>query len=833
MGIHVVVQSCYQFHTYEINGTEATYVGAGDLHDKSYNVMVQSAVLFDGKDSSAEHCQHEIFVYPTKTFEASKEDNDAAVYTTMVVLIFVFAAVMFLLYDWQMRRFHNKVVQEASQSEAIVSKLYPGTTRDQLFAQDTQSATSDEGSNGKVEGKDTLKDFMGKTDKNTSAGTRAIAELFPEATVLFADIAGFTAWSSIREPTQVFHLLESIFQAFDEIANDLGVFKVETVGDCYVAVCGVPEYNKDHAMVMARFARDCSEKTLQVLRGLEMTLGPDTGELAMRFGIHSGPVTAGVLRGDRARFQLFGDTVNTAARIESSGKRNKIHLSEQTASLIMAAGKSNWVALREDEVDAKGKGIMQTYWLLPKEKVLTGNETASQGNTDDATNVGDLESSEPRSEAFLAAKKSDSDAVNDRKVARLVAWNSELLLQLLQQVVARRNALNARRTATPALTAMATNIGNGAMVVEEVAEIIAMPEFDARGCFSKADANQVSEEAIKQLHDFVAVIARMYLDNPFHNFEHASHVTMSVSKLLSRIVAPQTDKSEDIGDEKEQQAALHDHTYGITSDPLTQFSVVLSALIHDIDHRGVPNFLLIKEEKILAEAYQGKSVAEQNSVDIAWNTLMSPDFGELRSCIFGDISELRRFRQLLVNSVIATDIFDKELGVLRKSRWEKAFREGADGSRTDINRKATIVIEHLIQASDVAHTMQHWHVYQKWNERLFKEMYDAFTSGRSDKDPSDNWYQGEIGFFDHYIIPLAKKLKNCGVFGVSSDEYLNYALANRREWEARGQGAVAAMKAKYGPKDTATGRGDDAAEEAASSSLSPKAADILARFSKK
>lgn len=170
---------------------------------------------------------------------------------------------------------------------------------------------------------------------------------------------------------------------------------------------------------------------------------------------------------------------------------------------------------------------------------------------------------------------------------------------------------------------------------------------------------------------------------------------------------------------------------------------------------------------------------------------------------------------------------------------------------------ATIVIEHLIQASDVAHTMQHWyvvsfdsiasnrvfqhfslsfdthrHVYKKWNERLFKELYDAYQSGRWDKDPSENWYQGEIGFFDNYIIPLAKKLKECGVFGVSSDEYLNYAYVktnrqevdgcldefvlifvaflnvcrcrrteNRNEWKAKGQEVVADYLRKYRKRD--------------------------------
>ena len=77
-------------------------------------------------------------------------------------------------------------------------------------------------------------------------------------------------------------------------------------------------------------------------------------------------------------------------------------------------------------------------------------------------------------------------------------------------------------------------------------------------------------------------------------------------------------------------------------------------------------------------------------------------------------------------------------------------------------------------------------------------MYAAYKSGRSSKDPSIGWFQGEIGFFDGYIIPLAKKLKDCGVFGVSSDEYLNYALENRREWAVKGAGLVEKMVEKYG-----------------------------------
>jgi transcription termination factor NusB len=285
----------------------------------------------------------------------------------------------------------------------------------------------------------------------------------------------------------------------------------------------------------------------------------------------------------------------------------------------------------------------------------------------------------------------------------------------------------------------------------------------------------------------------------------ASHVTMSVSKLLSRIIAP-SDVLDDYRDRanKDLASTLHDHTYGITSDPLTQFACVFSALVHDVDHAGVPNTQLVNENVELAARYGYKSVAEQNSIDLAWNLLMKDEFSELRQTICSTKSEVLHFRQLIVNAVMATDIMDKDLKNIRNMRWAKAFAneateaEQAPSSQQkvldQVNRKATIVIEHMIQASDVSHTMQHWHIYRKWNELFYFECYDAFVKGRSKIVPTDTWYQGELDFYDYYIIPLAKKLKECGVFGVSSTEYLQYALSNRSEWQSRGKEIVAEMK---------------------------------------
>jgi Adenylate and Guanylate cyclase catalytic domain len=112
---------------------------------------------------------------------------------------------------------------------------------------------------------------------------------------------------------------------------------------------------------MAKFANDCRNKFNQLTHDVKEEL--DVGNLAMRFGLHSGPVVAGVLRGQRSRYQLFGDTVNTASRMETTGAPNRIHVSQETANQLRAAGKSHWIQARDMLIEAKGKGTMQTYWV--------------------------------------------------------------------------------------------------------------------------------------------------------------------------------------------------------------------------------------------------------------------------------------------------------------------------------------------------------------------------------------------------------------------------------------------------------------------------------------
>ncbi|GKY98676.1 hypothetical protein MPSEU_000823900 [Mayamaea pseudoterrestris] len=834
--------------SFAVKENKAVYFANADARDKqkyisakTWDFFTNATASYTMSKSQKTQSRFSFRVYPAT---ATRNKSSAGIYAALVAVMFILLTMLFLLYDCIVQRRQKQVHEAVLRSTKIVSSLFPNQVADRLFqnhadhdacSKDVEQDDMEESQvkaaflshqNHNAPGlikeppkhklKQVLKDSGNMYDDLVmNQSDKPIADFFPACTVLFADIAGFTAFASERPPEQVFQLLQAVYQAFDKAARKRHVFKVETIGDCYVAVTGLPDRQPNHAEIMAGFALHCRSKMKEVTRKLERILGPDTSSLVMRFGLHSGPVIAGVLRGERARFQLFGDTVNTAARMESTGQRDRVQVSEATANLLIEAGKGSWVTPREDLVSAKGKGQMQTFWLESREAYSQRTKLMSQISCDSFDGMPEekcpeapWQTSATGREAMKTAKheiwarseidmpppttlrRSASDAT-----CRLIDWNTQILLNLLKPVVAHRVATKgfAFQPDDSVLSSLISDEGN---TLDEVREIIELPRLDTSQPIQHVDPDSIEldGDVEGQLRDFVTGIASMYRDNPFHNYAHACHVQMSMIKLLQRVVSPD---SVDYRGAKDSVASdVHNYTFGITSDPLTSFAVVWAALIHDVDHCGVSNGQLVKENAPVATFYKGKSVAEQNSIDLAWELLMQPNFRELRSCIFADQSELNRFRQITVNIVISTDIFDPQLKALRDQRWQKAFSEASlsEPVHVQVNRKATIVLEHLIQASDVSHTMQHWEIYRKWNERLFFEMHLAFKTGRVDGVcPSVGWYKGEIGFFDFYIIPLAKKLKDCGVFGVSSDECLTNALENRRIWVERGEDIVKEM----------------------------------------
>lgn len=207
-----------------------------------------------------------------------------------------------------------------------------------------------------------------------------------------------------------------------------------------------------------------------------------------------------------------------------------------------------------------------------------------------------------------------------------------------------------------------------------------------------------------------------------------------------------------------------------------------------------------QENVFVAERFKRKSAIEQMALDIAWTELMQNSYSNLRAFLFVTQQDQSLFRQIVVNCVIATDSFDPELLRIQQARWERTCvlsdgHQHDDESETEVlNSKATLVVESIVQASNVSHALQHWSIYKKWNKSLFQEMHGAFVLGRTVEDPAVGWHQKELDFFDGLVIPLATRLKESRVFGAFSDEYLNVALGNRQEWENRGKALLEEMK---------------------------------------
>lgn len=285
-------------------------------------------------------------------------------------------------------------------------------------------------------------------------------------------------------------------------------------------------------------------------------ISSDTGDLALRIGIHSGtslptqrhsesyhrishssmsePATqapsqvssiptfhlhrirhrvsrlsmslGGVIRGANARYQLFGDTVNTAARMESNGIANAIQMSQDTVNLLEAAGKSTWYTPRKDKVYAKGKGEMQTYWLLTSHECDVQSNMSSSHDTDTASEdphgIRDFE---------------DIVGVVTEKTKRLVDWNSEILAKLLTQIVTRRKACGHRQVDLRELAAIEQAWLDGCQLentIDEVREIIPLPVFNASTA-QDCELVELDQTVKQQLKHWVQAVASLYRGNSF------------------------------------------------------------------------------------------------------------------------------------------------------------------------------------------------------------------------------------------------------------------------------------------------------------------------------
>jgi len=187
-------------------------------------------------------------------------------------------------------------------------------------------------------------------------GEAVIADGFPEVSVLFADLVDFTRRSSETSPERVVRVLDDLFSAFDRLAGRHGLEKIKTIGDAYMVVGGLPDPRPDHAQAVADMALDLRE---EVVRHRD----PGGRPLALRIGIDSGPVVAGVIGRRTFSYDLWGDTVNTASRMESHGVAGCIQVTERTYRRL----RGGYRLERRGPIQVKGKGELVTWFLVGRD----------------------------------------------------------------------------------------------------------------------------------------------------------------------------------------------------------------------------------------------------------------------------------------------------------------------------------------------------------------------------------------------------------------------------------------------------------------------------------
>ncbi len=263
-----------------------------------------------------------LWYYYSVQYWLPHDQDDPAVRETFlminVITAFTILAIMSYVYSEAARKAEAKLELEQQKSERLLLNILPASIAQRL-------------------------------KENSSV----IADHFESTTVMFSDIVGFTALSEKISPTELVGRLNRIFSAFDDLAERYGLEKIKTIGDAYMVAGGFPDQRDGHV-------GDVSAMALDMLAAIEADNRQTEQPVSIRIGIHTGPAVAGVIGIKKFVYDVWGDTVNTASRMESSGLPGRIQLSEQAALLL----DGQFVVEERGAVEVRGKGCMKTYWLV-------------------------------------------------------------------------------------------------------------------------------------------------------------------------------------------------------------------------------------------------------------------------------------------------------------------------------------------------------------------------------------------------------------------------------------------------------------------------------------
>jgi adenylate cyclase len=263
-----------------------------------------------------------LWYYYSVQYWLPHDADDPAVRETFlmvnVVTAFTILAIMSYVYSEAARKAEAKLELEQQKSERLLLNILPASIAERL-----------------------------------KESNSVIADHFESTTVMFSDIVGFTALSERMSPSELVKRLNRIFSVFDDLAERYGLEKIKTIGDAYMVAGGFPNQRDGHA-------NDVSAMALDMLAAIEACNQDVEHPVSIRIGIHSGPAVAGVIGIKKFVYDVWGDTVNTASRMESSGLPGRIQLSPQAVALL----DDDFVIQERGSVELKGKGCMTTYWLV-------------------------------------------------------------------------------------------------------------------------------------------------------------------------------------------------------------------------------------------------------------------------------------------------------------------------------------------------------------------------------------------------------------------------------------------------------------------------------------